>query len=83
MIEPSTIVLEGDYSSPSFLRLLGEIKMKKVSDLLALSILGMSIWALTSIVGFFVKIGLFCGLIGAIFGIISQSYVLYEKWFRK
>lgn len=57
--------------------------MKKIPDLLAISLLGMSIWVITSIAGYFVKAGIFAGTIGAITGLVSQSYVLYEKWFRR
>jgi len=57
--------------------------MKKISDLLALSLFGISVYLITNISGFLQKFGMFVGLIGATAGVISQGYVLYEKWIRR
>lgn len=57
--------------------------MKKIGDLLGISLFAAGIWILTVLFGVFEEIGFFAGLISGIGLVITQGYVVYEKWFRR
>lgn len=57
--------------------------MKRVSDILALSLLLIGIWIFTSLANFLEKVGIWAGMIGSVMLIVSQIYYLMNTWRRQ
>lgn len=55
---------------------------KKIGDLLALGLLAISVWILTSVTNALIEIGKLIGLAGAVIIIIVEGYFIWDKWIR-